>query len=105
MNSIYKNPDNDITPWASDNPCAPGAATHQGMVYAIQHPFTGKMIYPVNGRCWTYGQEYMLEYMNAWCPYELRDLHDEHKRANICGVAEKEVRKGVQAIVLSKPLL
>ena len=31
MNSTYKNPDNDIKPWASDNPCAPGAVTHQGI--------------------------------------------------------------------------
>ena len=45
MNSKYKNPDNDIAPWRSDNPCAPGASTHQGMVYAIQHPFTGELLY------------------------------------------------------------
>ena len=30
MDSLYKNPDNDIMPWASDNPFAPGAATHSG---------------------------------------------------------------------------
>ena len=45
MNSMYKNPDNDDELWRNDNPYAPGAATHQGMVYAIQHPFTGKMLY------------------------------------------------------------
>ena len=56
MDSIYKNPDNDSGAWTSDNPFAPGAATHQGMVYAIQHPFTGELVYPARGRCWTFEQ-------------------------------------------------
>ena len=104
MNSTYKNPDNDIKPWASDNPCAPGAATHQGMVYAIQHPFTGKMVYPSNGACWRYQQDEMLSIMNGWCKYELRDLNDAPERAAVCGISADEVRQGVQAIVLSESL-
>lgn len=104
MNSKYKNPDNDRTLWRTDNAFAPGAATHQGMVYAIQHPFTGVMLYPANGRCWTFGQDQMLEIMSGWCDYELRDLNDAKERAAVCGVPESEVRKGVQAIVLSKSL-
>ena len=88
MDAIYKNPDNDSRPWASDNPYAPGAAMHQGMVYAIQHPFDGRLLYPSNGRCWTFSQEQMLEYMNAWANYELRDLHDEKERAAICGISK-----------------
>ncbi len=101
MNSIYKNPDNDDKLWTSDNPFAPGAATHQGMVYAIQHPFTGKMIYPSNGACWRYQQDDMLEIMQGWCSYELKDLHDERERAAICGIPDSEIRQGVKGIVLS----
>ena len=104
MDAIYKNPDNDSRPWASDNPYAPGAAMHQGMVYAIQHPFDGRLLYPSNGRCWTFGQEQMLEYMNAWANYELRDLHDEKERAAICGISKVDVRKEVKAIMLSDSL-
>ena len=104
MDPIYKNPDNDSRPWASDNPYAPGAAMHQGMVYAIQHPFDGRLLYPSNGRCWTFSQEQMLEYMNAWANYELRDLHDEKERAAICGISEVDVRKEVKAIMLSDSL-
>ena len=104
MNSTYKNPDNDIRPWASDNPFAPGAATHQGMVYAIQHPFTGKMIYPSSSACWRYQQDTMLEIMSGWTKYELRDLHDEKERARICGISVNDVRPGVQGIVLSDSL-
>lgn len=104
MDSKYKNPDNDYTLWRTDNAFAPGAATHQGMVYAIQHPFTGKMLYPANGRCWTFGQEQMLEIMNGWCEYELRELDDAHERAVVCGVSDEEIRKSVKAIVLSHSL-
>lgn len=104
MDSIYKNPDNDQLSWTSDNPFAPGAATHQGMVYAIQHPFTGKMLYPSNGACWRYQQGDMLEIMRGWCDYELKDLHDELERAAVCGIPESEVRQGVLGIVLSETL-
>lgn len=104
MNSKYKNIDNDVTLWRTDNAFAPGAATHQGMVYAVQHPFTGKMLYPSNGACWRYQQNDMLEIMRGWCDYELKDLHDEQERAVVCGVPENEVRSGVMGIVLSETL-
>ena len=104
MNEKYKNPDNDDKLWRPDNPCGPGAATHQGMVYAIQHPFTGKMIYPSNRACWRYQQQDMLSIMRGWGNYELRDLHDDDKRAEVCGVTPDVVRKGVMGIVLADSL-
>ena len=104
MDAKYKNPDNDRTLWRTDNAFAPGAATHQGMVYAIQHPFTGKMLYPSNGACWRYQQDTMLEIMNGWTKYELQDLHDEKERAHVCGISPDEVRPDVKAIVLADPL-
>ena len=51
MDSIYKSPDNDPRAWTSSSVTAPGALTHQGMVYAIQHPFSGELMYPTAGRC------------------------------------------------------
>ena len=104
MNSKYKNPDNDIAVWRTDNAYAPGAVSHQGMVYAIQHPFNGKMLYPSNSSCWRYQQETMLAIMNGWCEYELKEIDDINERALICGVAEGDVRKNVKAIVLKKSL-
>ena len=105
MNSLYKNIDNDPKgAWRNTTPYAPGASTHQGMVYAIQHPFTGKMLYPSNGSCWRYQQDLMLEYMSGWCKYELRDLDDADKRADVCGISVDEVKKGVKGIVLSESL-
>ena len=104
MNAKYKNPDNDVALWRSDNAYAPGAATHQGMVYAIQHPFTGEMLYPSNGSCWRYQQDEMLSIMCGWCEYELRDLNDAHERAVICGVSDDEVRQGVKALFSQRHL-
>lgn len=101
MDAKYKNPDNDFAPWRSDNPNAPGASTHQGMVYAIQHPFTGELIYPAIGACWRYQQDEMLSIMNGWTRYELKNLHDEKRRAEVCGIDENDVRKDVPAIMLS----
>ncbi|MEA4929846.1 MAG: site-specific DNA-methyltransferase [Candidatus Limiplasma sp.] len=104
MDAKYKNPDNDVKPWTSSDPFAADASTHQGMVYAIQHPFTGEMIYPSTSAHWRYKQDDMLTMMQGWCNYELRDLHDEHERAKVCGVLDSEVRQDVLGIVLSEPL-
>lgn len=104
MDAKYKNPDNDIMPWTSSDAFAADASTHQGMVYAIQHPFTGEMIYPYNGAHWRYQQDTMQEIMNGWTEYTLKDLQDADKRAQICGISSDDVRKDVKALVLAKPL-
>lgn len=104
MNAKYSNPDGDRCPWRTDNAYASDANTHQGMVYAIQHPFTGELVYPANGSHWRYSQEAMLKEMNGWCSYELRDLNDAAKRADICRVGLGDVKQGVKAIVLAKGL-
>ncbi len=104
MDKAYKNPDNDFSAWMSGSPVASEGATHQGMVYAIQHPFTGEMLYPSDTAHWRYQQDTMLEYMNGWCEYKLEDLHDEEMRAKVCGIPVSEVRKDVKAIVLAKSL-
>jgi len=102
MNAKYKNPDGDKADWRTDNPFAPGAVTHQGMVYAIQHPFTGKLLYPANGSCWRYQQDDMFQIMQGWGEYELKNLHDEKERAAVCGIPATEVRPEIKGIVLTK---
>ena len=104
MDARFKNPDNDIVPWTSSDAFAPDAVMHQGMVYAIQHPFTGQLIYPTNGRHWRYQQDEMLRQMSEWCEYELRDLHDEEERAKCCDISANQVRQNVCAIVLKNSL-
>ena len=105
MDAKYKNPDNDPQgDWQNTSAFAPNGRTHQGMVYAIQHPFTGEMIYPTHDACWRYQQDTMLEIMNGWAPYELRDLHDEKERGAVCGLGADEIRQDVLGIVLSVPV-
>lgn len=105
MDSKYKNPDNDPNgAWRNIVASAPNASTHQGMVYAIQNPITGEFNYPPQGRCWSLGQDQMLEAMCKWGEYELRDLKDYEARAHVCNVAVEDVRQDVLAIVLKEDL-
>ena len=104
MDERYKNPDNDVRPWKSSDAFAPDSVGHQGMVYGVQHPITGKIMYPPNGRHWSFGQEQVLEIMQGWAPYELRDINDAEVRAELCGIAKESVRQDVKAIMLSVPL-
>ena len=87
MDSRYESPDGDPRPWTSSPYHAPSAKTHKGMVYAVQHPFSGDLIYPPAGRCWSREQSKVLELMNEWAPYQLKAINDVEVRAGICGVA------------------
>ena len=46
----------------------------------------------------------MFSIMNGWCEYELRDINDAEKRAAVCGISVEDVRPGIKAIMLKKPL-
>lgn len=102
MNSAYRNPDNDSNgAWTSAPATAPGALTHQGMVFAVQHPITGQLLYPPSGQCWRFGQERFLEILRQWNPkYELVEIDDAGERAAVCGIDESEVRPGVAALIV-----
>ena len=104
MNARYGNPDNDVDYWKSTDSTAQDAVQHQGMVYAIQNPFTGKMMYPTAGRHWNGEQSEILRIMNGWCEYELRNIGDDEKRAGLCGIGINDVKTDVCAIVLAKDL-
>lgn len=97
----FSNPDNDpLGHWWDADPTAPGASTHQGMVYAIQHPITGELLYPAVGRCWSLGQDKMLKEMNQWAQYEMRRIDDAGERARRCGMKPDTVRPDVPALML-----
>lgn len=101
MDARYVNYDNDSTAYKVTPIHAPGAATHKSMVYAIQQPITGELMYPPKGRHWKDGQEKLLAILNEWAPYELKVIDDVEKRKNICG---GEVSLETPAIMLSIPL-
>lgn len=103
MNARHSSPDNDPVNWQSGDVSAAGAADHQGMVYAIQQPITGKLIYPSTGRHWKDEQKQVLAIMNEWATYELRDIDDSAARAKICNLTESDVRQDVKAVMLKNP--
>lgn len=104
-NARFNNPDHDPNgEWFDGDPTAPGARTHQGMVYAIQQPITGELIYPAKGRCWSFEQAKLLEVMSGWAPYRVEMLDDAEKRADLCGVSVDEIRRDIGALVLDIPL-
>ena len=103
MDARYESPDNDPRPWTSSPYHAPSAKSHKSMVYAVQHPFTGKLIYPPAGRCWSREQAKVLALMNEWAPYRLQVIEDAESRAAICGVGVGDVPQ-TAAVVLSVPV-
>ena len=102
MDARYTTPDKDPIPWTSSPAHAPSARTHKGMVYAIQHPYTGELFYPPAGRCWAQEQAKMLTLMNDWAKYRLESIDDVEIRASICGENEIEKMPEIKAIVLDE---
>lgn len=103
-NKRFSTKDGDPVAWYDGDATAPKAKTNQPMVYAIQNPITGELMYPTPGRCWNRGKAELLSIMSQWAPYELRDIDDAEERARRCGVRADEVLPGVEAMMLSVPL-
>jgi adenine-specific DNA-methyltransferase len=66
VNARYKNPDGDPRLWKSGHSGGPNPDTHKSMVYGIQHPFTGKIIYPNERNCWRFGRSEMKRLLEEW---------------------------------------
>lgn len=101
-NARFSNPDQDPKgPWWDGDATAPNAKTHQGMVYAIQHPMTGELIYPGIGRHWIFDQQKMYDIMSGWTAYKLEIIDDDQKRADVCGVIDSPVLGKIPPLSLS----
>ncbi len=91
MNARYSNPDSDARGlWKGDNAFAPGASTHPGMVYGIQHPVTGELVYPRSNSHWVYGAQKMLEIMREWGDYQFSGQSPESQETR-CRLIGKEL--------------
>lgn len=103
-NDRFSNPDNDpVGLWWDGDPTARhsvSAKQHPG-VYGIQHPITGKMMYPGNSANWYYGQNEVLRIMRGWGSYELGEISpqelDARRRIEGPGV---ELRHDVKPLVI-----
>lgn len=103
-NARFRSPDGDPMPWWDDNPTAPSGERNQLWIYAIQQPITGKLLYPARGRCWFAEPNTILRAMSEYAEYEFRDIGDDEKRADIADVPLSEIRAGVKALMLTRPL-
>jgi adenine-specific DNA-methyltransferase len=87
----YQNPDSDPNgAWAPSDSTLMGAPSHPGQVYAIQNPFTGRLHYPQQGRCWRNERAKMKAAVEEWgSDYEDVDLQDGLRPALVIkGVAD-----------------
>lgn len=105
MDARYRSRDGDRRVWKSENLTARGAASHQGMVFAIQSPFTGELHYPPVGRHWGTDRKELKKHLESWgVSYKEVDLRDDAERARLCSLAPTEVRRGVKALMVSGDL-
>lgn len=67
MNARYDSPDGDPQLWKNSDATATDIEkTHAALIYAIQHPATGELIYPAEGRCWNFERSKMKTLFEEW---------------------------------------
>lgn len=83
MDLRYKSVDNDPQPWKSaDSTATDIEKTHSSLIYGIQQPITGKIVYPSKGRCWVYERSRIKKLLEEWgSTYESKALDDDLEKA------------------------
>lgn len=88
----YQSRDRDPRPWVGSDSTLMGADSHPGQVYGIQNPFTGRIHYPQEGRCWRNEREKMRQGIQEWgVVYEDRDVGDDLRPALVISGLEDPV--------------
>ena len=83
-------PDGDVRPWTDSPATGSNAKNHKSMVYAIQSPFTGELLYPPAGSAWRLGQNLNLRGLRDWgCAYKAVEIDDAARRAAVIGIPER----------------
>lgn len=95
-------PDHDPRPWTDGPATGSNAKQHMKMVYAIQSPFTGEMLYPPDGSAWRFEQSQNLKWLQDWgCKFKAEELDDANARAAVIGIDPVDVPK-VKGLVLAE---
>lgn len=102
-NARFSNPDGDEKGiWFSGDRTAPGSMSgnqQHPSVFAIEHPFTGRLMYPANGRHWCFSQERIFESLSQFAHYKLT-TPDLNLRAEQMGLDESVLREDVRDMLL-----
>lgn len=105
MDAAYKSPDGDPRLWKPFGDLSAGKGrSNQGMVYAIQSPFTGELHYPPPGRCWARARSQLKKALEEWgVEYRVQRLDDDDKRAELLAVSPEDI-KPASALLLNTDL-
>jgi adenine-specific DNA-methyltransferase len=104
MDSRYGSPDGDPRDWKSGDLSAGKGKLNQGMMYAIQSPFTGELHYPPAACCWRLAQREVLKALGEWgVKYRTKKLDDDERRAELLDVSVADL-KPASALMLDEPL-
>jgi adenine-specific DNA-methyltransferase len=94
--------DGDPRAWTDGPATGSNAKSHKGMVYAIQSPFTGDLLYPPSGSAWRYEQKQNLKWLGEWGPkYKAEEIDDAERRADLIGVSVDEIPRA-KALLLDE---
>lgn len=100
MNARYDTQDGDPDPWAPGDLTGRGADTHWGQVYAVQSPFTGKLMWPSEGRCWAIERSRLKAMLEEWgCTYVNKDFDDGRAPALVIKGSVEKARAAAQKIM------
>lgn len=104
MDNRYGSPDGDPREWKSGDLSAGKGKLNQGMMHAIQSPFTGELHYPPATCCWRPAPREVLKVLGEWgVKYRKKKLDDDARRAELLDVPVAEL-KPASALVLDEPL-
>lgn len=87
----FSTPDGDGSPWRGQPPTAPSTQGSESMVYGIEQPLTGQILYPPPGRHWSLSREQMKSILSGWAEYVDTDLDDADHRASLCAGVVRHV--------------
>lgn len=103
----YRSVDGDPRPWgAFGNTSAPenlSGRRQRPSVYAIQHPLSGRMIYPPRGGHWSVGTERVRAALNEYADW-LEVAPDAATRCAETGLTPEQFRDDVPDLVLADPV-
>lgn len=87
----FSSADGDPRPWRGQPASSPSTKGSELLVYGVENPFTGQILYPPPGRHWSWSREQMKAVLSQWTEYGERDLGDAALRAQLCSGVSRHV--------------
>lgn len=105
MDAAYRATDGDPRRWKPFGDLSAGKGKgNQGMVYAIQSPFTGELHYPSPGRCWARARSELKKALEEWgVEYRVKRLADDEKRAELLAINVEDIKPASALVLKTDP--